>query len=317
MPNAAAIVPGCRATEEVRAAGDPRMAVEVSDLTGTSAAATANLQALVQGEKLLRLVPNNGDVRAYAVPAGGPDTRNDAVPTLGVLTVPTWVAVARDGQIIGTPVAMSDPGAVNKLVANLATVSRFRNLAALTNPAPDNPLKDMVKLDLLRKGPDGKWVVAAPEPDGRVAFVDGDAFGLRFTNLTNAGLFVTALDFGLSYGITQLYPLPESQPTLQPGPFDYPPPTDTPIELFIPDTFKADEGLETIKLLVTSEPADFRWFQQVGVRGKDRGGDSTLEEVLEWASRGETRDARPPKVTKTTNWTTVERSFVLRRKKQA
>jgi hypothetical protein len=315
-PGSASVVVGCRATEETRAAADPRLPVEVSDLTGTGTAAADNLRALIGTEKLLRVVPSGGNVRVYAVPAGDPASRGGAVPTAGTLRVPSWVAVGRDGQIIGSPAPMGDPVAVNRLIKNLAAVSRFQNVLALTNTAADNPLRDKVQLTLLRKGSNGKWIEAAPEPDGRVVFTEGP-LGLRFTNVSSSNVFVTALDFGLTHGITQLFPRPESQPALQPGPYDYPPDTDGPIELYFPEAFPADitEGIETIKLLVTSEPADFRWFQQPGVRSKDvLGAASPLELLLEWADRGETRDGRPPGATKTTNWTTVERTFTLRRK---
>lgn len=318
---AAAVVAGCRAVEEARGAADPRMPVEVTDRTGSGATAVAKLRDAITADKLLRVVADGGDVRVYALPAGGPDARGGAAPTAtspdaveGTLTAPSWVAVGRDGQVIGTPAPLGNDASIGHVVKNLAGVSRFRNLLAVTNPVATNPLRDKVDVALLRKGPDGSWAEAAPEADGRVVFAEGEPFGLRFTNLTTGRVFVTALDFGLTYGVTQLYPPPESQPAHQPGRYDYPPTADTPIELFFPAAYPASvtEGVETVKVLVTSEPADFRWFQQAGARGTDaRYG--TLEALLELASTGETRDARPPAVTKTTHWTTVERSFVLRR----
>lgn len=321
-PGAAAVVAGCRAVEEARGAADPRMPAEVADRTGSGATAVAKLRDAITADKLLRVVPDGGDVRVYALPAGGPDARGGAAPTAtspgaaeGTLTAPSWVVVGRDGQVIGTPAALSDAESAKRVVKNLAAVSRFRNLLAVTNPAANNPLREKVEITLLRKGQDGMWAEAAPEADGRVVFAEGEPFGLRFVNLTADRVFVTALDFGLTYGITQLYPPPESQPAHQPGRYDYPPTADTPIELYFPETYppSVTEGVETVKVLVTSEPADFRWFQQAGARGTDANY-GTLEALLELASTGETRDARPPAAAKTTHWTTIERSFVLRRK---
>ena len=94
------------------------------------------------------------------------------------------------------------------------------------------------------------------------------------------------------------------------------------IELYVPDAFAYDEGVETFKLLATTQPTDFSWMQQETVRsidssekseGNERG--SLLQQLFDLVYNGfGTRDAKPTTVPPADEWTTVERTFVLRRK---
>ena len=80
-----------------------------------------------------------------------------------------------------------------------------------------------------------------------------------------------------------------------------------------PDLYPRDEGKETLKMIVTTLPSDFRVLQAGGHprrRGPRRMRSlNPLEQLLAQASVG-TRDA-PTRVTAIDQWITVERSFTL------
>lgn len=70
------------------------------------------------------------------------------------------------------------------------------------------------------------------------------------------------------------------------------------------------------KLFITTDEPDFSNLVQSGTRGvRDTGAEGDLYQLLEWAlgDRG-TREVRRNRLPPDEEWTTVERSFFLRRK---
>ena len=256
---------GARAFLEERAFSDLRLAVEVEDRTGGSAPASANLKALIQDQKALRLVTGKGDVRIYALPAGDVKARGGAMPDLGNLSEPTWAAAGADGLAsLFPPGPMADATTVNRVVDNLRIIAAHRAALAIDNPNQADPLRGNVGLKLLRKDADGQWVEATPDAEGAVVFRDGDELALRFINRYGAPVFPCVLDFGLTGRIEQVYPPPGSQPALEPGSYDYGVRAGEEMVLRFPDGFGGTGGVESLKLFAATKPIDFRWLEQAG-----------------------------------------------------
>jgi len=312
VPDLAAIRPGSRAVETEHAGPPLSLTVEVQDLARDmqSAAAVSALKAALGGSELVRLVERSeADLRIYALPEGDEAAREGAAPAMNTLPAPSWGVVGRDGLPAMPVIPLDEPDAPGRLLGNLETIARYRNFLSIRNSDPDNLLYGKVDLLLLRRRPDGSWVEAAPSADGRLVFEEGESIGLRIVNLHDEPIYVTVLDFGLSYAVGPLFPPPNSQPKLEAKrTFDYgTDPARVEIQLGMPQGFDRTEGLETFKLIATTEPTDFRVFQQGGVRD-----DLTpMEWLLQQANLG-TRDAFT-RVSTPENWITIERAFTLKR----
>ena len=212
------------------------------DLVGGGGSAAKVVQHRIDESKLLRLVENPADDYVYLLPEGDPDSRkggSDARDGEGVILGsgrPRRADAERPGTIAGEE-------SLKRMVDNLEAIARYRNALAIVNPDPTDRLKgkvDLVLLRLLRQdaqghripaGPDSdglvryrqgdQWVPAEPGPDGEVAFRDGDLMAFRLVNNSDIPIYATVLDFGLTYRVGLLYPMPNSKPQLAPGWHDY------------------------------------------------------------------------------------------------
>jgi hypothetical protein len=302
-----------RAFLEERAFTDLRLAVEVDDRTGGSTAASENMRALIQDQKALKLVTENGDVRLYALPADDARARGGAMPDLGTLPEPTWAAAGADGLAsLFPPGAIRDAATVNRVVDNLRIIAAHRAALAIDNPDPADPLRGQVSLKLLRKDAGGRWVEAAPDSQGAVVFHDGNDLALRLTNRYSARVFPCVLDFGLTGRIEQVFPPAGSQPALEPGSYDFGVRPGEDMTVSFPDGFGGSEGVESLKLFAATTPIDFRWLEQQGTRAALSG----LEELMHAILGGKldaTREVSRKTLPVGEPWTTAIQSFVLRR----
>ena len=108
-----------------------------------------------------------------------------------------------------------------------------------------------------------------------MVFSEGDAIGFRITSGHDAPVYMSLLDFGLTGSISQVFPPRNAQDQLGPGvvfevgtkarkaptltwPAGYPFVDST-------DRLREAEGIETLKLFVTEQPADFFALEQKGV----------------------------------------------------
>jgi len=256
------------------------------------------------------------------LPARTQINEGDPVPQIPNISEPTW-AVVEDGELIFPVIPISDSGAICSIVKNLDQKARYRNALAISNPNPDSILKNKIDFVLKRRNPDGTWVLLG-EDDNNVFEVD-DRIAFEISNRHTAPVFVSALDFGLTYGISLIHPPNRASEKFNPlgTPVKIGEREEEAIELWIPDTFHQQGGTETFKLFVTVQEADFSWLQQEGVRsingfGTRSGSESPLGRLFSLAYSGVgTRDARPVEVPQEQEWTTVERSFILRKKQSS
>jgi hypothetical protein len=243
----------------------PSRAVRVPQKLGDSASAIAlrigiaddgsPLAGLVHASPLLAVVAPD-DPSAYARLSIGDETGSVAGP---------------DGQPLVPSRAASDPGAPRKVCADLETFASYKRVLDLENPG--STLNGVVDLELLRQAPDGSWVVAAADPvEGKIVFGTGDKLGLRLTNNHTAPLYPAVLDLGLAYGVA-VFPGCAGKDVLNPGvTLDLTEFNGQQLEVSIPAAFPfvpgpgaADSGIESLKLFVTTEEADYTFLEQQGV----------------------------------------------------
>jgi hypothetical protein len=316
-----AVVAGLRAVEESHAL-ETRLPVEVVAPSGR------DVQALLDGldgSKLLRRAEPGGNakVRVYLLARRAGVPKNAPVPMLGPLREETWAVVGEDGQLLMPSHGRSELGVVRLLLDNLEKVARYRLAAGLRNEA--SALTGKVEVELFRKaGPDLEKL--EPEPGNLPVLDEGDCLALRITNRNEKPLFVYVLDLGLTGRVAQIYPSPGAENSLLAGksveigtlPGDD-------MDLYIPDEFpftaaapgEEVEGVETLKILVTTHPAEFDSLFQGGVR-EGRTAGSSLTDLLETTFGGggyqdrewRTRDQNDGPE----DWTALERSFRVRRR---
>jgi hypothetical protein len=322
-----AITAGARAVETEHDYGDLRLAVRVQDVAG-DAAATATMTAAIAASSLLRVAgADDAATCVYLLPA-----RTDAgagpVPQLPNLERPVWAVVGEDGRLVAPPKTVGDHAAV---VENLATIARFRQALALDNPDPNSVLRGKVQLDLLRRAPDGSWVVAEPDEGGHVVYFEGDAIAWKIRNNHTEPLHANLLDFGLGRGIDLLWPAHGATDKVD-GNFSFRvgarAGAEPEFELGFPDNYpyspgsadEATEGVESFKLVLTTHPADFSFLTQEGVRSGSAtappGPASPVMMLLKTATgAASTREARKKVPIEAEDWGTVTRSIILRRRR--
>jgi hypothetical protein len=210
------------------------------------------------------------------------------------------------------------------MIENLEKIARFRLATALRNDA--SALRAKVDFELFRKTP---LALETPElEDNLPLFYEGDSVAMRIGNRHDAALFVYALDLGLTGRIQLVYPPAGAEESLIAGrTVEVGALPGRENKVFIPDEFPYPppgpgevEGIETLKLLVTTHPADFQPLFQAGVR-EGRGPASSLGDLLATTFGGGgyavNRDMSRSEIDVPEDWTAIERSFRVRRRATA
>ncbi|MEG4044483.1 caspase family protein [Microcoleus sp. Pol17_C1] len=317
------IIPGSRAVEEAHFYGEMRLKVEFKAETDYQEAVNEMVD-LISQSPLLRQTQNGevADARIYIIAPRQKVTPDDPVPQLQMIEQPIWAVVGQDGQLLMPTRALTEAEATVILRENLEKIARYRFALALKNPNPESCLKDKIEFILKRKTSDGNWREAKPEDDrGQIVFREGDILKFEIVNHYQHPVFISILDFGLTYGVNPLYPVTGANQQFEPSKrVDIGLRQGEQIQLYLPDNFpfvsfyEQDSiagGTEIFKVFATTYPTDFGALVQGGVRT----GDSLLEDLLATALTGKgDRDGRPVTVPPDEDWTTVERSFFLQRK---
>lgn len=318
-----AITLDARAFETNHAFGDFRLGVSVLDTPGSEA---ATLRALLDGSTLLKVLTGGepAGVTVRLLPAREQVAETDPVPRAGVLRAPRWAAFGESGDLL---MPLKPTGDEQTIRENLETIARYRQALALENPNPDSRLRGKFALDLLKLDASGEWVVAEPEvAGGQVVYTEGDAIGFRVNSEHDKAVFVALVDFEPTGAVTPLRPpprAPAAQEKLGPGiryrigPEMKPPPRVSwtagfPFVDSVDHTGEA-EAIETVKLFITEQQSDFSVLEQKGVRG-DAAKASPLSNLLRRTFQGSPTRGIEMAPAIEEDWTTVARSFVVRRR---
>jgi hypothetical protein len=319
------IAEGTRAVEEAHFYGEMRLVVDIQVPADYEAAET-ELARLIEASDLLRRAEAGeaADARAYVIAPRTDISAGDPVPQLGTVAEATWAVVGQDGRLMMPTHAVDEADVAAVLRDNLEKAVRYRQALMLRNPNDDSLLKGKVEFILKRQTADGEWVVAEPEDDsGQIVFEEGERIAAEIVNRHQAPIYVSVLDFGLTGAVGLFHPVKGASEQLEPGKsIQIGVRAGDELDLYVPDNFPYipdpnDEmpvgGTETFKLLATTHEADFSLLVQEGF--KAIGGNKPLEQLLDMALAGYgTRDTRRNRVPPDEEWTTVERSFFLRRK---
>jgi len=318
-----------RAVEESRPL-ETRMPVQVETQLRCTADERTWLEGLNQSKVLRRAGHHEfAKARLYLLPAGVAARRKSAVPMLGLLPEETWVLVGENGELIAPPHRRSEPGVTQILLENLQKIALFRLVLDMRNEK--SALVGKVEVELLR------WTGARVEKpeigaDGYKVFYEGDELALSITNRHDEPLFIYVLDLGLTGRIQQAYPVLGAEDSLAPGrTIEVGTRRGEELPLYIPEEFPFTaagcgddpvEGIETLKVFVTTHPADFQPLLQAACREWESdaplsiapGPASSLEALLAVTfGGGGYRDfRRPVRRGGSEDWTTLERSFRLR-----
>ncbi|WP_412069607.1 caspase family protein [Rubrivirga sp. IMCC43871] len=288
------------------------------------AVADAEMAQRIDGEQLLRAVPEGepAEVRLVRLAARDTVAEGDPVPQLGALAEATWAAVGAGGRLVCPPHPASEAGVEARMVENLRKVAHYRAALTLDNPTPGR-LTGTATVQIQTLVGD-QWRDAEPDAGGSLVFEVGDRIAFSVTNHHTEPVFVNMLGFDQAAGVDTLN-VPGANEAVAPGKslrvgyqgnirLDFPPGFP-----FVREPFEGepDEGLETLKVFVTTQPTDFSALNQERLRGGPLGGPgSTLSALLQRTFRGEPMRAIVIEEVpgEDDDWTTVQRSWLLRRR---
>jgi len=290
----------------------------------------ARLAVALRGEPLLSLVaePGDADVLVRWVESGAERT---------------WVAVGRDGRL-AVRRRPDRPEEIRSLIADLVSVGRYRQLLDLTNLDPASRLKGRIILRAGRWDPVQKtFVDAVPEAGGGMAvFREGEKAEFEIVNRHDAPVWVTLVEFGCDGKIALLLPRP-GHATYAPGGMQLDPgqtlrlaadyyrqdpafseAVREGLPLHLPEGFPwaaepgetGDQGLLTLKLLVTPASADFEFLEQEATRDAVAAGPHPLEQLARLYAAGQGKRSFLPKPVETApemDWATVTLPIGVRR----
>jgi hypothetical protein len=257
--DAAALAAGARCVESAPAAQQFLLSVDLSTL---DAAAAKSLTRTVMQSKLLVLAPTAeaADMRVQLLHPGEPQRSDPSdSPDQAQVEVSTWAVVDRAGQLAMPRRPADGDAAIEALVGNLEAIARYRNALALDNPASTLD----VEFNIYRVGPDDGLETAN---GGGFVFGEGDRLAFEVVNREGRNVFVSVLNFGLSGGISLLYPPGRAGEMIAPGKSIRIGIGEQRMTLEVPESFPAQHGTEALKAFISTDETDFRWLQQGGLR---------------------------------------------------
>jgi hypothetical protein len=323
------IAAGDRAVEEAHFYGEMRLVIELKTPAGFNVYRD-ELVKLVGASALLRMAGEQeaGDLCVYILPPRETVRSVDPAPQLGAIGEAMWAVVGQDGRLAMPAHPITQAGVRDTLRDNLEKAARYRQALALKNVNQDSLLKGQVEFVLKQHRNGNTWIEVEPDnQSGEILYEEGDRIAIQITNHFEKPVYISILDFGLTGAISILHPVEGAREQLAPGKsIEVGVRTGDEIELYMPDDFPytpdpADStptsGRETFKLFATTHEADFRPLIQGGYRNiqSQKGAGTPLGKLLELALTGcGTRDASRNRVPPDEEWTTLERSFILRKK---
>lgn len=200
-----------------------------------------------------------------------------------------FIATKDGAPLFDVWVDENDPHAADTIAGALEKGARQQRVLALDNQV--SPLKGALKIEVLKVTPLGKdeWGEPTfkedPVPGNQLVPTVhvGDKLRLKLTNTTDENIYLAILAIETSGSIAVLYPPDNAKyPLPAHGTFRWP----TQKRLL---TIKPPLGVETLKFIVTTKPADFTILGQAGVsRAAASGPGTALEELFRRSVGGQT-----------------------------
>ncbi|MCR9279460.1 MAG: caspase family protein [Pseudomonadaceae bacterium] len=249
------LVPGARCIELSRPKSTP-LSIDISALADDHAqlltaalADSTNLECVASAD--------DADLRAYVIRPRNSTGQSDPLPQLSEVTQPIWAVVGSDGELAMQTHPVIGHAALKGLVTDLEVVASYRNALVLNNAASELD----VAFNIYQELPNGEWELAN---GGSARFRDGDSIAIEIVNRTAAPVWATVLQFCADKEIALLYPPNKDGERIE---------ADTTfvfgrdkrrIRLSMPDSHEIDSGMETFKVFITTQSADYSWLCQSG-----------------------------------------------------
>ena len=311
------VQPGDRAFEHAHQHGEMRLVVEIDAPEGPR----KELARAVRRESLLRLNRKREGWQAKIswIPPRERAVGDDPVPQIGAVAEPVWAVVGEDGHLVMPVIPAGSSSALGRLIDNLKARARYENIRQIENHDPESRLETNVEFRILRRQGE-EW---EPVEGDAAVFAEEERLALEVENRCEEPIYISVLDLGLSGRVSQVYPVPGARKALAAGrTLQVGMRKGEELELFMPRTFPFNgdpataEGTEHLKLFATTGEADFELLEQGGYRAAPvtrRSADPLAELLSAALAENAMRELRPKVHVPDADWTTVMRSFVLRR----
>jgi hypothetical protein len=320
-----------RAVEVLRADPETQMLVRLAPSPAGHEQAFVELGQTLAQSGILKIADSTEGARAevrMSVPHKA--ATQQGISSGGSTTGEALWEVTDGSSLIMPRYAVAAPESRLRIKDNLETIWRFQKLLEVRNDKSD--LKGKVDFILLKKDGDGNWQIV-PEDETPI-YQSEESIAFRVVNRSDAVIYVSVLDLGLSRRIDVLYPRSaasepvgikrsgESTGAQNGGVLKVGEDAGEEIKLFFPDdlTFLTEEsqgeimeGSEYFKLIVTTQRHDLSFLNQSGLsEGIKREPQHPLERLLYLAAKAEPlREARVEFASQE-EWFTCERHFRLR-----
>ncbi|MEM6638385.1 MAG: caspase family protein [Pseudomonadota bacterium] len=288
--------------------GAPDQFVMHVDIQSGDSDASALRSAIESASLLATREDGATDFTVYACGPRNAADASDPAPQMPAIESASWVCTNVEGQLAMPVIPREDADAVDRLVANLSTLARYRNALTLDNPQS----RLNVEFNIFRHA-DDDWQTAN---GGGSIFEDGDRIGLEIVNHEAFPVFFSILDFELAGGISVLFPEQRGGEQLAAGNRIRLAMDDNALRLAWEAEVEGDQAAETFKAFFTRDETDFRWLSQSGTRSIS--GTSRLDALFSAAYFGPTTRAgrwdSAPQDTSTDDWRAISRGFQVRKK---
>lgn len=210
-----------------------------------------------------------------------------------------------DPTEISPRVPVEDPGAVATVIEQITHWAKWYNILQINNPNPDLNIKMELKA---QKATLGRGAIVDREVN--FSLLVGEKFTIAITNHSDKDVYIALLDLSTDGSVDLLFPKGGEQEFLAPGKT-----LTKNLRTLLPPG--RDHLRDVLKLIATTNYADFRFLQQPAVEGDQqlaqrRGKTANpLEELLAGAAMGTRRAVA---VVEVGNWATIDRVLEVRRK---
>ena len=234
-----------------------------------------------------------------------------------------WDADGKAVPNLRPVIKSSDENGAAKVLQRLVHLTKYRNVRLIDNTDPSSTLARKLVIEL------GTWI---PPENGEGPGTFGEPFGmrsrplsvgeticLRIKNLSQKAVNVTVLDLQPDWGISQVYPVPDSGEAkdyelLEPGEENA---LLIPLRANLPAAYQ--QGTDVIKAIAAVDGTSFRWLElpaldQPVTRSITKGAANPLEELMTaFASDHLTRQVVNLNAPKGKSWGTAEVEVRVRR----
>jgi hypothetical protein len=212
-----------------------------------------------------------------------------------------------DPTEISPRVPVRDPDAVSRVVEQVTHWAKWFNILRISNSHPELG----VAFELKAVAASGQGAPSFANQDVDLTLAPGERLSIEVTNTSQQNLYIALLDLSSDGSVEVVYPWRGGQEFIAPGKT-----WSKQLETYLP--LGRDAVRDVLKLIATTNYADFSFLQQAAVRGapaltQTRGhARNPLEELLANAAMGTTRGTRPIDLE---DWVTVDKVLEVRGRK--